>query len=102
MSESKILVTGGAGYIGSHVVRLLSGTGKQVVVLDNLSTGFRDAVLGAELIIGDTGDRDLVTDLLAEHNGLEIDTVVAPPQSPQGDGGDGFLLLFERPWSAVR
>ena len=73
MSENKILVTGGAGYIGSHLVRLLSGAGKQVVVLDNLSTGFSNAVIGAELIIGDTGDRDLVTDVLAKH---KVDTVL--------------------------
>ncbi|MGI9320881.1 MAG: NAD-dependent epimerase/dehydratase family protein, partial [Thiogranum sp.] len=71
MAENKILVTGGAGYIGSHVVRLLTGAGKQVVVLDNLSTGFSNAVIGAELIVGDTGDRDLVTNLLAEH---KVDT----------------------------
>ena len=73
MAENKILVTGGAGYIGSHVVRLLSGAGKQLVVLDNLSTGFSNAVIGAELIVGDTGDRDLITSLLKEH---KIDTVL--------------------------
>ena len=73
MNDNKILVTGGAGYIGSHVVRLLTGAGKPVVVLDNLSTGFSDAVLGAELIVGDTGDQALVTRLLEQHN---IDTVL--------------------------
>lgn len=73
MAANKILVTGGAGYIGSHVVRMLSGAGKQVVVLDSLATGFRKAVIGAELVVGDTGDRDLLTGLLAEHN---IDTVL--------------------------
>ncbi len=73
MQETKILVTGGAGYIGSHVVRLLSAAEQSVVVLDNLSTGFEDAVLGAELVVGDTGDRELVTRLLKEHN---IDTVL--------------------------
>ncbi|MFQ5643843.1 MAG: UDP-glucose 4-epimerase GalE [Thiogranum sp.] len=73
MSDSKILVTGGAGYIGSHVVRLLTAAGKAVVVLDNLSTGFADAVLGAELVVGDTGDPDVVTRLLDEH---KVDTVL--------------------------
>ena len=73
MSESKILVTGGAGYIGSHVVRMLTDTGRPVVVLDNLSTGFAAAVLGAELVVGDTGDRKLVDQVLADHG---VDTVL--------------------------
>jgi len=73
MSQHKILVTGGAGYIGSHVVRLLTDAGQAVVVLDNLSTGFEDAVIGAELVVGDTGDRELVSTVLAEHN---VDTVL--------------------------
>lgn len=56
MSE-KILVTGGCGYIGSHVVRQLSEAGRTVVVYDNLSTGFRDALVhGEELIVGDLSD----------------------------------------------
>ena len=70
---SSILVTGGAGYIGSHVVRQLAERGERVVVLDNLSTGFRDAVLGAELVVGDTADRSLVDAVLKRH---EIDTVM--------------------------
>jgi UDP-glucose 4-epimerase len=69
----KTLVTGGAGYIGSHLVKLLTAAGQPVVVLDNLSTGFADAVLGAELVVGDTGDQELVSRLLSDHN---IDTVI--------------------------
>jgi UDP-glucose 4-epimerase len=68
-----ILVTGGAGYIGSHVVRQLVESGEQVIVLDNLVTGFRPAVLGAELMIGETGDRPL-TELLLRSRG--VDTVM--------------------------
>jgi UDP-glucose 4-epimerase len=71
--NNKILVTGGAGYIGSHVVRLLTDSDRPVVVLDNLSTGFENAVLGAELVKGDTGDRELVARVL-EQNG--VDTVL--------------------------
>ncbi len=66
MSNSGILVTGGAGYIGSHVVRQLTEAGERVIVLDNLSTGFRSAVLGATLVEGDTGDSTLVSRLLRE------------------------------------
>lgn len=73
MTQNRILVTGGAGYIGSHVVRMLTDTGRPVVVLDNLSTGFADAVLGAELVVGDTGDRALVDRVLADHG---VDTVL--------------------------
>ncbi|MDX1692691.1 MAG: UDP-glucose 4-epimerase GalE [Ketobacteraceae bacterium] len=65
--NNKILVTGGAGYIGSHVVKQLTERGESVVVLDNLSTGFTDAVLGAELVVGDVGDMALVSRLMSEH-----------------------------------
>jgi UDP-glucose 4-epimerase len=66
--KGKVLVTGGAGYIGSHVVRQLGEAGEGVVVLDNLSTGFRSAVTSGTLVVGDTGDRDVVRRLLAEHS----------------------------------
>ncbi|MBI2379326.1 MAG: UDP-glucose 4-epimerase GalE [Gammaproteobacteria bacterium] len=68
--KGSILVTGGAGYIGSHVVRQLGERGERVVVLDNLSTGFREAVLHGELLVGDTGDAELVRKLLSDH-GIE-------------------------------
>jgi UDP-glucose 4-epimerase len=68
MDKKGILVTGGAGYIGSHVVRQLGEAGERVVILDNLYTGFADAVLYGELVVGDTGDRELVQQLLKEHD----------------------------------
>lgn len=52
----KILVTGGAGYIGSHVVKALGEKGHEVIVYDNLSKGHRDAVLHGELVVGDLAD----------------------------------------------
>ncbi len=66
-----ILVTGGAGYIGSHMVLELVDAGERVVVLDNLSTGFRWAVPeAATLVIGDAGDETLVADVIEAH-GIE-------------------------------
>ncbi|HET6724746.1 MAG TPA: UDP-glucose 4-epimerase GalE [Gammaproteobacteria bacterium] len=73
MSKRTILVTGGAGYIGSHVVRQLGKNSENVVVLDNLSTGFASAVLHGELVEGSTGDKALVSRLLKEH---DVDTVM--------------------------
>lgn len=67
MTNKSILVTGGAGYIGSHVVRQLGERGEKVVILDNLSTGFADMVTYGELVVGDTGDQELVGRLLEEH-----------------------------------
>lgn len=62
-----ILVTGGAGYIGSHVVKALGRAGENLVVLDNLSTGFKDAVLFGELVVGDVGDEALLNQLFQKH-----------------------------------
>ena len=69
-----VLVTGGAGYIGSHMVWALLEAGDKVVVLDHLSTGFDWAVAPeAELVIGDAGDGALVADLIAKHG---IDAII--------------------------
>jgi UDP-glucose 4-epimerase len=73
VSRGAILVTGGAGYIGSHVVRQLGETAETVVVLDDLSRGFRQAVTSGDLIVGNVGDHALVSRLLAEHR---VDTVM--------------------------
>ena len=73
MNRGSILVTGGAGYIGSHAALLLRGRGERVVVLDDLSRGFRQAVLDAPLIVGKVGNRDAVLALLREHG---VDTVM--------------------------
>jgi UDP-glucose 4-epimerase len=73
VSDGSILVTGGAGYIGSHVVRQLGEAAERVIVLDNLGRGFRQAVTAGELVVGDVGDFALVSRLLAEHR---IDTVM--------------------------
>lgn len=62
----KVLVTGGAGYIGSHVTYQLGQLGHEVIVLDNLSTGRRESVIGAELIVGELADHQLVQKILKE------------------------------------
>ena len=105
MDYDKILVTGGAGYIGSHVVRQLGNAGENVITLDNLSTGFKAAVTAGELVIGDTGDAALLDRVFAAH---DIDTVmhfaahtivpesVADPLKYYGNNTASSRTLLER------
>ena len=69
-----VLVTGGAGYIGSHMVLALVEAGENVVVVDNLSTGFTSFLPeGVPLFIGDAGDENLVEGVIAAH---EVDAII--------------------------
>src|SRR6478609_7858757 len=68
-----VLVTGGAGYIGSHTVRALLEQERSVVVLDTLETGNQEAVLGAPLVVGDVADTDLVQRVVADHG---VDSII--------------------------
>jgi UDP-glucose 4-epimerase len=68
-----ILVTGGGGYIGSHMVHALADAGEAFVVIDNLSTGFRSALPpSATLVVGDVGNQPLVTEVIKSHAVTEI------------------------------
>jgi len=70
-SKSTILVTGGAGYIGSHAALALKNAGYEVIVLDNLAYGHREIiedVVKVELVVGDTSDRQLLDELFATRN----------------------------------
>jgi UDP-glucose 4-epimerase len=69
-----LLVTGGAGYIGSHMVLELLDAGERIVVVDNLSTGFRQAIPdGVQLIVGDVGDQVLISRLINEYG---VDAII--------------------------
>lgn len=63
----KILITGGAGYIGSHTNRLLNEKGYETIVLDDLSDGHKEAIVAGEFVIGDFGDKELLNKLMTEN-----------------------------------
>jgi UDP-glucose 4-epimerase len=63
----KVLVVGGAGYIGSHMVKMLLAEGHEVVIFDNLSSGHRDAVLGGEFVFGDLADTTALDNVFFQH-----------------------------------
>ncbi|MDH5230202.1 MAG: UDP-glucose 4-epimerase GalE [Gammaproteobacteria bacterium] len=73
MSNKTVLVTGGAGYIGSHVVRQLGEAGENVVTLDNMIFGHAEAVLYGDLVQGDTGDRAVVEKVIKNY---DVDTIM--------------------------
>ena len=105
MTDKAILVTGGAGYIGSHVVRQLGELGENIVVLDDLSTGFRRAVLHGELVVGNTGDAACLDKIFERFN---VDTImhfaartivpesVADPLRYYGNNTCATRMLLER------
>src|SRR5690554_3425926 len=63
-----ILVTGGAGYIGSHCVAQLIANGEDIVIIDNLQQGHRNAILGGKLYVGDIRDRTIMDQVFNENN----------------------------------
>src|SRR5256714_5718447 len=67
LSPIRVLVTGGAGYIGSHTAKLLARSGFEPVVLDNLSTGHRWAVKWGPLVEGDLGDSTLIREIIKSY-----------------------------------
>jgi UDP-glucose 4-epimerase len=70
--KGSVLVTGGAGYIGSHTVRSLREAGRDVVVLDSLELGRREAVIDAPLVVGNINDNDLVTATCNEYGVTQL------------------------------
>jgi len=66
----RVLLTGGAGYLGSHVALALAEAGHQPVIYDNLSTGHRSAALDFPLVEADVGDRETMLRTLVDH-GIE-------------------------------
>ena len=93
-----VLVTGGAGYIGSHTVRLLRERGRDVVVLDSMEFGHRESVLGAPLVEGHIDDAELVQRVVAEHGIESVDPLRRLQGRGRVDGAAGPLLREQRRW----
>ena len=101
----RVLVTGGAGYIGSQTVRLLLRRGHDPIVIDTLERGHRAAVAGAPLIVGSSADRHLVREVIAQHaiEGVmhfaalksSAESVADPARYFERNVGETFELLAE-------
>jgi UDP-glucose-4-epimerase GalE len=92
---ARVLVSGGAGYIGSHAVRALADAGHAVVVLDNLSAGHRAAVpAGVELVQADMHDTALVARALAEHR-IDVGASVGNPIGYYHNNVTGTLSVLD-------
>jgi len=101
----KILVVGGAGYVGSHMVKHLCSAGVDVVVLDDLSSGFRDSVMeSAKLVVGSVEHKDLLATLFSEHtfdavmhfaSFIRVDESVADPASYYANNVAATLILLD-------
>lgn len=99
----KILVAGGAGYIGSHMAKWLTRNGHDVVILDNLSTGHRELALYGRLVVGNLGDRALLDGLFAQDsfdavmhfaaNSLVAESVAEPARYFQNNLANTLVLL---------
>ena len=100
----KILITGGAGYIGSHIVRLLVEAGMEVLVIDDLSAGHREAVSGVPLFEGDYSDPDLLQRVLLAGDiefivhmaaFTEVGQSVKDPSAYYANNLSGSLMLLD-------
>ena len=91
-NRAAILVTGGAGYIGSHACKLLSRTGFQPVVFDNLSTGWARAVKFGPLVQGDLLDRAALDTAFAQHKPIAVISCFHRPARPMATRAAWFLM----------
>ena len=99
MKKFSVLVIGGAGYIGSHMVKLLGELGHEIVVLDNLSTGHRDSLLYGTLVVGDFGNSELLDHIFLKKfdavfhfaSNIQVGESVSNPQKYLGESKGHFL-----------